>query len=416
MNTISAATMDKIDAVLDKADYRNSRTEDLKDCTVKFEGRNYKISFKNNSIDVSRKGFSLLGLFKKNYSEAIKERLKARIQPKDFNVNNNFNTIKNFIESKKLKVAIRKEQEVGVFGMKDNTEDAMLGIDKLNEKNKPGNGNKNLIKGTKIETYNDLLGLDKDSVYSNYAKAINMIKKRTIGKNLNTDQVDDPYNKKTAQDWKDFLCKNAKRVDIFGKVADYIAKGTSPAGPSKKTGWAAEVKKYGADKMIESFLKKQIQPNFRGTLGPVKYDNMVSAFKECIDANKANKLTEKKLDAIIEKHLGQDNTEVIFRDALSTAFFRQTSKLGLEFYRSKGIQVVFQWSDAKGKSLDNKSGKAEINDKWWLNGYKDKNNIAEKYGSITLSEMRHVERLQNRDHKENMVLKVAGHNVDFADE
>ena len=136
---------------------------------------------------------------------------------------------------------------------------------------------------------------------------------------------------------------------------------------------------------------------------------MVETFKECMRENNKGKLDDNKLNSIIQKHLGSSEDNVVFfKKALTTAFFRQTSKLGLEFFRSKKIPVVFQWSDFNGKSLDNAEGKKEINDKWWLNGYKKSS--AGKYGSITYSEMRHVERMNQTKNKIDVV-KVGGHNI-----
>ena len=222
-------------------------------------------------------------------------------------------------------------------------------------------------------------------------------------------EVNEAYDSKTAKDWKAFLSKNADRVDIFKKVDRYITEGFVDGGKHKKTGWAHEVRKFGQDKMISSFISKQLKPDERECISKDDMKSMVETFKECMKENNKGKLDDNKLNSIIQKHLGSSEDNVVFfKKALTTAFFRQTSKLGLEFFRSKKIPVVFQWSDFNGKSLDNAEGKKEINDKWWLNGYKKSS--AGKYGSITYSEMRHVERMNQTKNKIDVV-KVGGHNI-----
>jgi hypothetical protein len=63
----------------------------------------------------------------------------------------------------------------------------------------------------------------------------------------------------------------------------------------------------------------------------------------------------------------------------------------VQFFESKGINVIFQWSDHNGLTADKKENKASLNNKWWLdNGFNDVKNV-QKYGAITFSEMPQVE-------------------------
>ncbi len=281
-------------------------------------------------------------------------------------------------------------------------------INRINKQNAPMNNNKDLYKGTMIDTYNALLGISTESLDKKFMSIVKAIKNKTIGNGAKIDPGQ-PYDKKTAKDWKEFLCKNADRIDIFKKVDKYISEGFVTGGKHKKTGWAHEARMYGQDKMISAFISKQLKPDEREDITKDDMKAMVETFKECIKENNKGALDDKKLNSIIKKHLGNsEDKTVFFKKALANAFFRQTSKLGLEFFRSKKIPVIFQWSDFNGKSLNNAEGKKEINDKWWLNGYNK--STAGKYGSITYSEMRHVERL-NQTGKKVDVVKVGGHNI-----
>lgn len=69
---------------------------------------------------------------------------------------------------------------------------------------------------------------------------------------------------------------------------------------------------------------------------------------------------------------------------LTSAFWRQTSKRGLDFCKSRGETVIFDWSKYSGEETDG----AELNDKWWKNGSADLRN--QHGAAITNSEMRHL--------------------------
>ena len=136
--------------------------------------------------------------------------------------------------------------------------------------------------------------------------------------------------------------------------------------------------------------------------------SFVACMKECVDAAKAGTLDQDAYNKLLEKHLIPTDVRR-FKEVVFTAFFRQTSKLGLEFFRQRGVPILFQWSDYQCRSLLNGSGDREIHDKWWHNGYGG--NTRGKQGSITYSEMRHVGRLEHMPGPKLNVIKVAGSEV-----
>ena len=103
---------------------------------------------------------------------------------------------------------------------------------------------------------------------------------------------------------------------------------------------------------------------------------------------------EAMADSVLEgKTLDERRLFNLFRNVLSIAFFRETSKIGLDFFRSKGTPVMFQFSDYSGKSYvgrENDLFKTEA----WREG-ENSQGFREKGGSaITSSEMRHAVRMK----------------------
>ena len=79
------------------------------------------------------------------------------------------------------------------------------------------------------------------------------------------------------------------------------------------------------------------------------------------------------------------------------ATFRQTSKLGLEFFQEQNKPVMFQFADYNGNSLEGRF----VDIKNEIKNRKDENgNITINQGklgsAITHSEMRHAARMQKR--------------------
>ncbi len=91
----------------------------------------------------------------------------------------------------------------------------------------------------------------------------------------------------------------------------------------------------------------------------------------------------------------------IFDNVLAYSTFRQTSKLGIDFFREQKVPVLFQFSDNKGRSLAGEGKNKIINEDFW----KTSKHEGEKPitgSSITNSELRHVNKIlqnQNLDEK-----------------
>ena len=86
-----------------------------------------------------------------------------------------------------------------------------------------------------------------------------------------------------------------------------------------------------------------------------------------------------------------------FSEMFVKHFFRNTSKLGLEFFASNDIHIVFSWGDGLSGTLD----LDVIQDKKWK---AQQHRFSDKYEPITFSEIRHV--LRNPELFDSKVFKV----------
>ena len=88
----------------------------------------------------------------------------------------------------------------------------------------------------------------------------------------------------------------------------------------------------------------------------------------------------------------------IFDNVLVYATFRQTSKLGLSFFKEEKVPVMFQYADYNGSSLRNNfQKKVDAEDQW----KGDNLDIKAGGSAITYSEMRHIERMQRQETQQN---------------
>ncbi len=203
------------------------------------------------------------------------------------------------------------------------------------------------------------------------------------------DPVDAERNhisRKDQTDWAKFL--RWHDVDLFSK----IRKARSDAEMGKRTGWAGEIARRGLTAAVNDMIRKNIDPRIirefpdvnlmAGSLTDVILEIVDTDFGELDRAG-----IEAKIDEIISRHAPQEKAADVRRvlnHVSMTAFWRQTSKLGLDFFKSRGETVIFAWTTFDGKKTDG----AELGDKWWKDGETD---VADHFGAaITNSEMRHL--------------------------
>lgn len=215
------------------------------------------------------------------------------------------------------------------------------------------------------------------------------------------------YTKEKLVSWANFL--KGKDLDIFTK----LQKAETEATNGKTTGWAGVINARGIERAALELVRKNLdwglarEPEVNYVLeGVAKTLVALSRVdRTTIGENDWKKLVTDTLAANVpggKLNLAKD----VLDHVSTTAFFRQTSKLGLDFFKANDIPIMFDWADHAGNDLT--ANEAPINDKWW----KDPNEALDRhYGaSITFSEMRHVKKMEQAGQlKEgSTLLRVAG--------
>ena len=73
-------------------------------------------------------------------------------------------------------------------------------------------------------------------------------------------------------------------------------------------------------------------------------------------------------------------TFMMVQDIIMYATFRQTSKLGLSFFKEQGVPVMLQYSDNRLKSLRGAGFNSIINENSWKNDTFDPIKVSQFYG------------------------------------
>lgn len=204
-----------------------------------------------------------------------------------------------------------------------------------------------------------------------------------------------PYNPALAAgisaqdqaDWGAFL--KGHDIDLFSK----IRKARAEAAGVKTTGWAGEIARQGLKGAVLDLVRKNLDPRVIRPNPDVNFvlNAVADAVIETVDTDFAGLDTagiEARLREIVARHAPrgrEDLAQAIFDNAATTAFWRQTSKLGLDFFKARGETVVFEWTKFDGAKTDG----AELADKWWKRPDAD---VGDHAGvAVTNSEMRHLQ-------------------------
>ncbi len=230
----------------------------------------------------------------------------------------------------------------------------------------------NPAKFVTIDEYNACLGLSANSNAEDFRQLIQDIREGNledriehnlgeiesfagdyISQGMSREEAID-VQKSKVKEWASFLTKNVDRIDVFANVL----------------------------KQSDSELRAQITKNYNST--------------------EANRIDPEKIRNAAQKAVSGQALTVgrggdIGSGIFVTEFFRQTSKLGLEFFAEQGVPVVFAYNslDNSGSVMDVRAIKTTP---WKEGGYRDGQGSFNE--GITYSEMRHVERLMNKLRKE----------------
>ena len=187
--------------------------------------------------------------------------------------------------------------------------------------------------------------------------------------------------------WGAFL--KGHDIDLFSK----IRKARTEAAGGKTTGWAGEIARQGLKGAVLDLVRKNLDPRVIRPNPDVNFvlNAVADAVIETVDTDFAGldrAGIAARLREIVARHAprGRENlAQAVFNNAATTAFWRQTSKLGLDFFKARGETVVFEWTTFDGA----KTNGTELDDKWWKRPDED---VRDRFGvAVTNSEMRHLQ-------------------------
>ena len=215
---------------------------------------------------------------------------------------------------------------------------------------------------------------------------------------------DDPA---LCQEWKLFLSRpaNVERLDIFGKMHSFLAEARSDKDIPELSSWARLVREKGEQAAVEAFIKKNLPMDFTQPIFAqyMPQDYVRTVAKAVLGYLGNHERTDATAVQEVYTQLQQQDRVLadVFDAFTITACFRQTSKMGLEFFAEQRVPVVFAWSTYRGVGMTNQD--MPSTDKWWrLDGPVPQG----KFEPITHSEMRYVQRMEERGDPHHVLANI----------
>ena len=223
-----------------------------------------------------------------------------------------------------------------------------------------------------------------------FAGTLEKIKTGTLP--LNRTVSTESFDMDKANAWKAFLARpeNVAKIDIPGKLHRLL---NLPPGhvPAKQTGWEATFANAASkDEALAKFVLKNL-PKSSKDIAPKEFEDLCARVKRFAELSampegedkalqmkeffkrenwlgpaEEDKLkdlrkdesykdcTEEEIQGLFEYYTPTDRCQryITFSNVFTNAMFRQTSKMGLEFFKEQGIPVLFQYADNTGKSME----------------------------------------------------------------
>ena len=266
----------------------------------------------------------------------------------------------------------------------------------------------NNVNFTTIDAYNKYCSIEWGAVTLEKLPALlNNIKSGSL-------QIKNDPNGSISNDklnaWAAFLKDNVGKLDVFAKIRSYVNAANHPRQYKNSTGWVGEAARNGIIKTMDALVRKNL-PGDEKTICFGRHDindKDIRALGTLLAeiAVRGGVVSDKDQEGILYTALclaGYKEDEItsnlmtelsrLSGTILRNMFFRQTSKLGLDFFRQRGVPVMFQWTNHQGVSLENSD--KTIKNTWWKD---PADSVHNHYGAtITFSEMRHVVKMQQRE-------------------
>ncbi|MBQ3681462.1 MAG: hypothetical protein II922_00080 [Succinimonas sp.] len=365
---------------------------------IKIGYKSYTVSVSDTGeVNVNRKLGFFGRIFIRNSHTATAIRLENKIaellKTNEYAMVRNANTqLKNIISNSGGK----KDIEVANYGLKDNR--IVLVSSGINVDAAQKNKNVDRVSFNTIDTYNAMIGIKGANLTSDkYEKTMNAI---VSGIKIK-DADDDGYDKAQVKKWNEFLARpeNMAKINIPKKLYNYMHQDPNAVdGNTKTTGWKAAFRK-NPDEALKQFVLKNI-PYGHGRLSDDETQFLAGKLKEFVEIFNSEGTSEERHNSLQSfsksgnwKLSGSEKTphdlRELFENVLVYSTFRQTSKLGINFFREQKVPVMFQFSDNKGNSLEGEGNAKIIGESFW------KNSESSDHGgsSITNSELRHINRI-----------------------
>lgn len=362
-------------------------------------------------VDVHRKLGFFGRLFIRNSHTATSCRFEKKIA--DLISTNEYAIAKN--SQTELKNIIRnsgnkKTVEVANYGMKGNRI-TLVGSGVVEDLSKKTPG-KTVVLNT-IDEYNKRIGIGPNTLITeNHEKTMNSI---ASGKFKPNEDEDGNYPEEKLKLWGKFLARpeNMEKINIPKKLFRYLHQDPgADGGIQKTTGWKAAFRQ-NPTQALKQFVMKNL-PFGSGKPTDAEISFLADKLRQYVEIyNDNNRDTrQQKLNSFFKSRnwkLGGTNKtpaemKVAFENVIVYSTFRQTSKLGIDFFREQNVPVLFQFSDHKGTSLAGGGKEKIVNENFW------KNNEAGENGgsSITNSELRHINKILQNEQVDDKNSSQAG--------
>lgn len=412
-----------------------NRSGKLQSGSIAMGGETFSVSFAGTSATVKKQFEGFFGGLKSFFwgrtpeAQAIEQKMNDIIRE---NGGRSFQIVSNsraYLGHLLEKAPGEGRLEVADYGLSRNrnaVRDAKL-VEALNEKFGAATGRTLFF--NQIDTYNSLFSIEPSSFTPmEFADTLEKIKTGTLPLNRNVST--ESFDMDKANAWKAFLARpeNVAKIDIPGKLHRLL---NLPQGhvPAKQTGWEATfANAANKDEALAQFVLKNL-PKSSKDIAPKEFEDLCSRVKRFAELSampegedkalqmkeffkrenwlgpaEEDKLkelrkdesykdcTEEEIQGLYEYYTPTDRCQryITFSNVFTNAMFRQTSKMGLEFFKEQGIPVLFQYADHTGKSMEGRFV-AEVKNEAARHGLDD---IRKSGGSpITYSEMRRAAKI-----------------------
>ena len=267
-----------------------------------------------------------------------------------------------------------------------------------------------------MNDYNKAIGLSASGIeFPDYLKFISEAKKRNLRSFIlgKTELNTLPISKQQAEAWSMFLERHLSAFDFSRKLTSTEAKARFVAKNYKnitKNKGISDVLKQAFCANTWNAITDYLEPIFTCLHNVGR--NLIAPELNNEQINQASTtLGGQSQFSDLQKSKGrQKDLQYVLNSVVSEAFFRTTSKLGLEFAREQNIQVGFVWTHSFSPlnpppfSSLQEFRKYVERKPYYKNDFRENSKDTKYPEAITCSEARHLGRLKERNEAPSFLL------------